>query len=73
MLIIFFLDASAASFLKHRSIFECKCKVPLPEDAQLQKLSILAKAHENLDWELIRQNCLNPKEEVWNLINFKQF
>ncbi|XP_034241326.1 protein SMG5 isoform X2 [Thrips palmi] len=57
-------DATAASFLKHRSIFESKCKIPLPEDVQLQKLSILASAHENLDWELIRQNRLNPKEEA---------
>lgn len=58
------LDTTAASFLKHTSIFESESKVPLPEDVQLQKLPILARAHKNLDWELIRQNRLTSKEEV---------
>lgn len=70
-------DATTASFLKHRSIFETKCKVPLPEDAQLQRLSMLTKAHENLDWELIRQNRLNPMEEallrIQRLVSFCNF
>lgn len=70
-------DLSAQSYLKHYSMIEGKCKVPLPEDAQLQKLTFLDKAHENLDWELIRQKCLSSKEEallrIQRLVQFCNF
>ena len=58
------LDPAAKLFLKNSSILESKGKVPLSEDAQLQKLSGLARAHADLDWEMILQNHLTSKEEV---------
>ncbi|KAK3911848.1 Protein SMG5 [Frankliniella fusca] len=70
-------DPSAQSFLTHYSMIEMKSKIPLPEDALFQKLQFLDKAHENLDWELIRQKCLSSKEEallrIQRLVQFCKF
>lgn len=70
-------EAHISISLKHRSVLESCSKVPLPEDAQMQRLPFLTASHDNLDWDLIRQSRLTSKEEaiirIKRLVDFCHF
>lgn len=43
---------------------ECVKTVPLPEDIELRGLSLLEDAHKSLDWQILRKNKMNKREET---------
>lgn len=53
---------------------ECVKIIPLPEDIDLQGLSLLENAHKTLDWQILRKHRMNKREEtllrVLKLIEF---